>query len=61
MTKFAGKPYAGKPHVRIDEGLGEVNSLPGLLYCPLSEGLLGVVKNKSASRLQLDQLMLYGV
>ena len=32
MTKFAGKPYAGKPHVRIDEGLGEVNSLPGLLY-----------------------------
>ena len=24
MTKFIGKPYAGKPHVRIDEGAGKV-------------------------------------
>jgi hypothetical protein len=23
MTKFVGKPYAGKPHVRIDEGAGK--------------------------------------
>jgi len=22
--KFIGKPYAGKPHVRIDEGAGKV-------------------------------------
>jgi hypothetical protein len=22
MKKVAGKPYAGKPHVRIDEGAG---------------------------------------
>jgi hypothetical protein len=25
MKKFAGKPYAGKPHVRFDEGAGEVS------------------------------------
>ena len=24
MKKFTGKPYAGKPHVRIDEGAGKV-------------------------------------
>ncbi len=24
MMKFIGKPYAGKPHVRIDEGAGKV-------------------------------------
>lgn len=24
MKKFVGKPYAGKPHVRIDEGVGKV-------------------------------------
>jgi len=24
MKKFIGKPYAGKPHVRIDEGVGKV-------------------------------------
>ena len=24
MTKFIGKPYAGKPHVRIEEGAGKV-------------------------------------
>jgi hypothetical protein len=23
MKKFIGKPYAGKPHVRFDEGVGE--------------------------------------
>jgi len=25
MKKFIGKPYAGKPHVRIDEGAGKVS------------------------------------
>jgi len=35
MTKFVGKPYAGKPHVRIDEGEGKVLSLSSLLYCNL--------------------------
>jgi hypothetical protein len=24
MTKSSGKPYAGKPHVRIDEGAGRL-------------------------------------
>jgi hypothetical protein len=24
MKKFVGKPYAGKPHVRFDEGVGKV-------------------------------------
>ena len=28
MTKFVGKPYAGKLHVRFDEGVGKVLSLP---------------------------------
>jgi len=23
LKKFVGKPYAGKPHVRIDEGAGK--------------------------------------
>ena len=33
MKKIIGKPYAGKPHVRIDEGAGEVFlSFPVLLY-----------------------------
>lgn len=27
MKKFIGKPYAGKPHVRIDEGAGRGYSL----------------------------------
>jgi len=35
LKKFVGKPYAGKPHVRIDEGVGRVFSiLPALLYWP---------------------------
>lgn len=25
---FTGKPYAGKPHVRFDEGVGKENFLP---------------------------------
>jgi len=34
MKKFIGKPYAGKPHVRFDEGAGKVVlPLPALLYC----------------------------
>jgi hypothetical protein len=33
MMKFIGKPYAGKPHVRFDEGAGKVVfPLPALLY-----------------------------
>jgi hypothetical protein len=33
MKKFIGKPYAGKSHVRIDEGAGKVDfPLPALLY-----------------------------
>ena len=28
MTKFVGKPYAGKLHVRFDEGAGTVFCLP---------------------------------
>jgi len=31
MKKFIGKPYAGKPHVRFDEGAGKV-VLPFPLY-----------------------------
>jgi len=26
MTKFIGEPYAGKPHVRFDEGAGKGSS-----------------------------------
>ena len=33
MMKFIGKPYAGKPHVRFDEGVGKDFFLPALLYC----------------------------
>jgi len=32
MMKFIGKPYAGKLHVRFDEGAGMASSLPALLY-----------------------------
>jgi hypothetical protein len=33
LKKFVGKPYAGKPHVRIDEGVGRMfYILPALLY-----------------------------
>ena len=32
MMKFIGKPYAGKPHVRFDEGAGEAWAFPALLY-----------------------------
>lgn len=33
MKKFIGKPYAGKPHVRFDEGVGEgLIFLSALLY-----------------------------
>jgi hypothetical protein len=36
MKKFIGKPYAGKPHVRFDEGAGKVFFiLPALLYCSI--------------------------
>ncbi|MBI4647039.1 MAG: hypothetical protein HY738_10735 [Bacteroidia bacterium] len=31
MTNFTGKPYAGKLHVRIDEGVGKA-ILPSPLY-----------------------------
>jgi len=26
MTKTLGKPYAGKPHVRFDEGVGKASA-----------------------------------
>jgi len=32
MTKFIGEPYAGKLHVRFDEGAGKVNIVPFPLY-----------------------------
>jgi len=32
MMKFIGKPYAGKPHVRFDEGAGKARAFPALLY-----------------------------
>ena len=35
MMKFIGKPYAGKPHVRFDEGAGKAPAFPALLYCNL--------------------------
>ena len=38
MTKFIRKPYAGKPHVRIEEGVGKVLSFP--LY---STGFLTII------------------
>ena len=31
-TNFAGKPYAGKPHVRIDEGEGSDSMIAPPLY-----------------------------
>jgi hypothetical protein len=40
MMKFIGEPYAGKPHVRFDEGVGKVDlTLPALLYRDLREKL----------------------
>jgi len=34
LINFIGKPYAGKLHVRFDEGVGKVFFfLPALLYC----------------------------
>jgi hypothetical protein len=30
--KILGKPYAGKPHVRFDEGVGAGSTVPTLLY-----------------------------
>ena len=32
LKNFAGKPYAGKPHVRIDEGEGSCNLIAPALY-----------------------------
>jgi len=41
MKKFIGKPYAGKPHVRIDEGAGK-----GFQSFPLySTGISGGVND----------------
>jgi len=28
MMKLVGKPYAGKPHVRFDEGVGKASYFP---------------------------------
>ena len=35
LTKTTGKPYAGKPHVRFDEGAGGSTTPPALLYCAI--------------------------
>jgi hypothetical protein len=48
MMKFIGKPYAGKPHVRIDEGAGEAFCLLALLYCSEILRKVGQVQNPSA-------------
>ena len=51
MKKFIGKPYAGKPHVRIDEGAGKEFS-PSRSTLPKSFALKKITaentKNKSA-------------
>jgi hypothetical protein len=43
MKKFVGKPYAGKPHVRFDEGVGKV-----FLSFPLYSTNLPLVPKSSA-------------
>ncbi len=48
MKKFIRKPYAGKPHVRIDEGAGKGNQSLSCSTLPKSAGtkktsILGVV------------------
>jgi hypothetical protein len=40
MKKFIGKPYAGKPHVRIDEGEKRQRRF-SLLYRFFSAGICG--------------------
>ena len=45
LTNFAGKPYAGKPHVRFDEGAGKALSFP----------LYSTVKKTSATRRNASQ------
>ena len=47
MTNFIGKPYAGKPHVRFNEGVGTViypsrSTLP--VKKTFSTALLGFIK-----------------
>jgi hypothetical protein len=45
MKKSIGKPYAGKPHVRFDEGVGKVlltfplYSTGNCIYYPFQSGL----------------------
>ena len=61
MTKFVGKPYAGKLHVRFDEGVGKVFCLPALLYClNFSIYLIILPKHKGLflSDLQIETLFL---
>jgi len=38
LKKFIGKPYAGKPHVRIDEGAGK-GFPPFPLYSTVKHGV----------------------
>jgi hypothetical protein len=56
MKKFIGKPYAGKSHVRIDEGAGKVDfPLPALLYRELKN--LGLAESTYIKKLSLfDQI-----
>jgi len=43
--KFIGKPYAGKPHVRFDEGVGRVIILPSPLYSTVKYEVTWAKKN----------------
>jgi len=42
MTKFIGEPYAGKPHVRFDEGAGKEYFDPFPLYSTVSLAFFAV-------------------
>ncbi|MEA5112317.1 MAG: hypothetical protein VB072_18005, partial [Lentimicrobium sp.] len=44
MMKFVGKPYAGKLHVRIDEGAGKA-------MCPSRSTLLAKIDSTSYNEL----------
>lgn len=43
MMKFVGKPYAGKLHVRIDEGAGKA-------MCPSRSTLLNLCETKKVTQ-----------
>lgn len=58
MKKFIGKPYAGKSHVRIDEGAGKVDfPLPALLYREIKNK--GLAEGSKIKKLSLFELTCY--